>query len=88
MHDGSATIREALEFSALLRQPSIYSRAEKLAYVDHVLDVLDLAHLQHALIGDGDSSGLGVELTKRVTVGEAANLVIACLSNTCSYRLP
>lgn len=67
MHDGTATIREALEFSALLRQPSIYSRAEKLAYVDHVLEILDLTHLQHALIGDADS-GLGVELTKRVTV--------------------
>ncbi|KAH6634752.1 ABC drug exporter AtrF [Chaetomium sp. MPI-SDFR-AT-0129] len=67
MHDGTATIREALEFSALLRQPSIYSRAEKLAYVDHVLEILDLTHLQHALIGDADS-GLGVELTKRVTI--------------------
>lgn len=67
IHDGSATIREALEFAALLRQPSLYSRAEKLAYVDHVLDIMDLTHLQHALIGDADS-GLGVELTKRVTV--------------------
>jgi hypothetical protein len=48
MHDGSATIREALEFSALLRQSSLYSKIEKLAYVDHVLDIMDLTHTQMA----------------------------------------
>lgn len=67
MHDGTATVREALEFSALLRQPNYYSRAEKLLYVDHILDLLDLKEVQNALIGDAES-GLGVELTKRVTV--------------------
>ena len=60
-------MREALEFSALLRQPKHYSREEKLAYVDHILDLLELVEVQHALIGDAES-GLGVELTKRVTV--------------------
>ncbi len=60
-------MREALEFSALLRQPSYYSRTEKLNYVDHILDLLDLREVQHALIGDAES-GLGVEMTKRVTV--------------------
>ncbi|KAL8987359.1 MAG: hypothetical protein Q9177_003420 [Variospora cf. flavescens] len=68
LHDGTATVREALEFSALLRQPKHYSRQEKLAYVDHILDLLDLVEVQHALIGDAES-GLGVELTKRVTPG-------------------
>ncbi|WEW56954.1 ATP-binding cassette transporter snq2 [Emydomyces testavorans] len=68
LHDGTSTIREAFEFSALLRQPKIYSRAEKLAYVEHVLDLLDLRHVQDALIGDSNS-GLGVEMTKRVTIG-------------------
>ncbi|KAL8687136.1 MAG: hypothetical protein Q9218_006609 [Villophora microphyllina] len=67
LHDGTATVREALEFSALLRQPKLYSRAEKLAYVDHILDLLDLVAVQDALIGDAES-GLGVELTKRVTI--------------------
>ncbi|KAL8736867.1 MAG: hypothetical protein Q9181_002258 [Wetmoreana brouardii] len=66
LHDGTATVREALEFSALLRQPKHYSRAEKLAYVDRILDLLDLLEVQNALIGDAES-GLGVELTKRVT---------------------
>ena len=67
LHDPTATVREALEFSALLRQPDIYTRAEKLAYVDTVLDLLDLKHVADALIGD-ENSGLGVEMTKRVTV--------------------
>ncbi|KAL8860181.1 MAG: hypothetical protein Q9178_003445 [Gyalolechia marmorata] len=67
LHDGTATVREALEFSALLRQPKHYSRQEKLAYVDHILGLLDLVEVQHALIGDAES-GLGVELTKRVTI--------------------
>ena len=70
MHDGTATVREALEFSALLRQPSYYTREEKLAYVDSVLDILNLRHLQDALIGDADS-GLGVEVTKRITVSHS-----------------
>lgn len=65
-------MREALEFSALLRQPNYYSRGEKLAYVDHVLDLLDLRKVQHALIGD-EQAGLGVELTKRVTVSASLN---------------
>lgn len=60
-------MREALEFSALLRQPKYYSRAEKLNYVDHIIDLLDLQEVQDALIGDTET-GLGVELTKRVTV--------------------
>ena len=60
-------VREALEFSALLRQPEIYSRGERLAYVDTVLDLLNLTHIADALIGD-ENSGLSVEMTKRVTV--------------------
>ncbi|KAF2638892.1 hypothetical protein P280DRAFT_519746 [Massarina eburnea CBS 473.64] len=68
LHDPMATVREALEFAALLRQPDIYSRAEKLAYVDTVLDLLDLRHIADGLIGD-ENSGLGVEMKKRVTIG-------------------
>ncbi|PVH93264.1 hypothetical protein DM02DRAFT_241565 [Periconia macrospinosa] len=68
MHDSTATVREAFEFSALLRQPNIYSRPERLAYVDTILDLLDLKHVADALIGD-ENSGLGVEMMKRVTIG-------------------
>lgn len=64
VHDESATIREALEFSALLRQDRGVPREEKLAYVDTVLDLLNLTHLQHALI-----HSLALEQKKRTTIG-------------------
>jgi ATP-binding cassette subfamily G (WHITE) protein 2 (SNQ2) len=67
LHDGTATVREALEFSALLRQPKHYSKQEKLRYVDDVLGSLDLRQYENVLIGD-ENSGLGVEQKKRVTV--------------------
>ncbi|OCL05443.1 hypothetical protein AOQ84DRAFT_390869 [Glonium stellatum] len=68
LHDGTATVREALEFSALLRQPKHFSKEEKLAHVDTVLELLDLAHIADVLIGPVDG-GLGVEQMKRVTIG-------------------
>lgn len=45
-------MREALEFSALLRQPRNIPRAEKLAYVDEVLDILEMTSYQHAVVGN------------------------------------
>ncbi|KAI9803139.1 MAG: hypothetical protein M1833_001210 [Piccolia ochrophora] len=68
LHDGTATVREALEFSALLRQPKHFSKAEKLSYVAEVIEMLDLRGIENAILGDSDA-GLGVEQLKRVTVG-------------------
>jgi len=42
LHLETSTVREALNFSALLRQPAHISRAEKLAYVDDVIKLLDM----------------------------------------------
>ncbi|KAI0905253.1 ABC-2 type transporter-domain-containing protein [Ustulina deusta] len=64
LHDSTQTIREAIEFSALLRQESSVPRPEKLAYVDKIIDLLELNDLQDAII-----SSLGVELRKRLTIG-------------------
>ena len=64
LHDGTATIREALEFSAVLRQPASTPRSEKIAYVDQIIDLLELEHMQDALI-----MSLGVEQRKRLTIG-------------------
>jgi len=64
LHDGSATIREAFEFSALLRQDRKIPRAEKIAYVDTIIDLLELRDVQDAII-----MSLGVEQRKRVTIG-------------------
>lgn len=68
VHEPYATVREALEFSALLRQPMTTPREEKLRYVDTVIDLLELHDLEHTLIGR-PGAGLSVEQTKRVTIG-------------------
>ena len=68
VHLPTATVREALEFSALLRQPRQYSRDQKLAYVDTILDLLELQDLANALVGS-PGAGLGVEQRKRLTIG-------------------
>lgn len=64
LHDGTATIREALEFSAILRQDRNIPRSEKIAYVDKIIDLLELRDMQDALV-----RCLGVEQRKRVTIG-------------------
>lgn len=56
VHEPTATVREALVFSALLRQPASASREEKLAYVNHIIDLLELGDIENALIG-GKSPG-------------------------------
>ncbi|KAL4872051.1 hypothetical protein BDV12DRAFT_162939 [Aspergillus spectabilis] len=64
LHDNTATIREALEFSALLRQDRNIPREEKLAYVNQIIDLLELEEIEDALVGS-----LNVEQKKRVTIG-------------------
>ncbi|USP79739.1 ABC drug exporter AtrF [Curvularia clavata] len=64
LHDGTATIREALEFSALLRQDKKTPKQEKLDYVNKIINLLELQDIQDALV-----SSLGVEQKKRLTIG-------------------
>lgn len=68
VHEPYATVREALEFSALLRQSRETPDEEKLRYVDTVIDLLELHDLEHTLIGR-PGAGLSVEQRKRVTIG-------------------
>lgn len=68
VHEPYATVREALEFSALLRQNHDTSREEKLAYVSTIIDLLELHDLADTLIGEV-GAGLSVEQRKRVTIG-------------------
>ncbi|KAI9925842.1 hypothetical protein MW887_005648 [Aspergillus wentii] len=68
IHEPYATIREALEFSALLRQPRDIPTEEKLRYVDTIVDLLELNDLEHTLIGQ-PGAGLSVEQRKRLTIG-------------------
>lgn len=81
IHLQTSTVREALEFSALLvciplrvclqftdcvlqRQPPDYTREEKLAYVDHVIALLNMEEYADAVVGV-PGSGLNVEQRKR-----------------------
>ncbi|WXC58253.1 hypothetical protein SNK03_004151 [Fusarium graminearum] len=68
LHLHTATVREALSFSALLRQPDNYSRQEKLDYVDEVIRLVDLTDFADAVIGTL-GEGLNVEQRKRLTIG-------------------
>ncbi|KAK6582323.1 hypothetical protein PZA11_004731 [Diplocarpon coronariae] len=68
VHEPTQTVREALRFSADLRQPFDVPRAEKYAYVEEVLSLLEMENIADAIIGDPES-GLAVEQRKRVTIG-------------------
>ena len=61
-------VREALIFSARLRQSKKYSDAEKLAFVDEVIKTLGLTRFADAVIGV-PGEGLNIERRKRVTIG-------------------
>ncbi|CAK7198611.1 Multidrug resistance protein [Sporothrix eucalyptigena] len=68
LHLETSTVREALEFSALLRQPANTPRKEKLAYVDEVIKLLDMQEYSDAVVGVL-GEGLNVEQRKRLTIG-------------------
>ncbi|RBQ82100.1 hypothetical protein VDGD_09104 [Verticillium dahliae] len=68
LHLETTTVREALNFSALLRQPAHVPKAEKLAYVDEVIKLLDMEEYAEAIVGV-PGEGLNVEQRKRLTIG-------------------
>lgn len=68
LHLSTSTVREALNFSALLRQPKSTPRQEKLDYVDEVINLLDMQEYADAVVGV-PGEGLNVEQRKRLTIG-------------------
>jgi ABC-type multidrug transport system ATPase subunit/ABC-type multidrug transport system permease subunit len=68
VHEPLATVREALEFSALLRQSRTTPRAEKLKYVDTIVSLLEMQDIENTLIGSA-GAGLSIEQRKRLTIG-------------------
>ncbi|KAI1457887.1 P-loop containing nucleoside triphosphate hydrolase protein [Annulohypoxylon moriforme] len=67
IHLPTATVREALEFSALMRQPTA-SREDKLSYVDNAIGILDMKSYEEAIVGV-PGNGLNIEQRKRLTIG-------------------
>lgn len=51
VHEATSTVREALIFSAVLRQPRDVPYNDKIAYVDSIIELLELQDLCDALIG-------------------------------------
>ncbi|KAL4869910.1 hypothetical protein BDV12DRAFT_184861 [Aspergillus spectabilis] len=68
VHEPYSTVREALQFSALLRQPRQVPQEEELAYVETIINLLELHDIADTLIGRL-GAGLNVEQRKRVTIG-------------------
>ncbi|OAL69363.1 hypothetical protein A7D00_6482 [Trichophyton violaceum] len=68
VHEATQTVREALRFSATLRQPYATPESEKFAYVEEIISLLELENLADAIIGTPET-GLSVEERKRVTIG-------------------
>ncbi|KAG5975551.1 hypothetical protein E4U56_003494 [Claviceps arundinis] len=68
VHEPTATVREALQFSALLRQPRETPRQEKLDYCETIIDLLEMRDIAGAVIGK-IGQGLDSEQRKRLTIG-------------------
>jgi ATP-binding cassette subfamily G (WHITE) protein 2 (PDR) len=67
LHLGTATVRETLQFSALLRQPSTTPIHEKLSYIEEVLKMLEMEAFADAIVG-APGDGLNVEQRRRLSI--------------------
>ncbi|ODV97159.1 hypothetical protein PACTADRAFT_32646 [Pachysolen tannophilus NRRL Y-2460] len=68
LHLETSTVREALRFSAYLRQPASVSKSEKESYVESVISILEMSKYANAVVGVS-GEGLNVEQRKRLTIG-------------------
>ncbi|KAL7624350.1 ATP-binding cassette transporter snq2 [Parahypoxylon ruwenzoriense] len=68
IHEPTATVREALQFSALLRQPREVPKKEKYAYCETIIELLEMQDIAGATIGKV-GEGLNPEQRKRLTIG-------------------
>ncbi|KAJ5540354.1 hypothetical protein N7513_008686 [Penicillium frequentans] len=68
LHMDTTTVREALQFSALLRQPKSVSKKEKYEYVEQVIQVLGMEDFAEAVVGSL-GEGLNVEQRKLLSIG-------------------
>lgn len=68
LHLAESTVREALQFSARLRRPASIPDAEKLEYVEKVIDLLGMSEYAEAFVGKV-GRGLNVEQRKKLSIG-------------------
>jgi len=67
IHEPTATVRESLRFSALLRQPKDVPVKEKYDYCEKVIDLMEMRHIAGATVGSM-GFGLNQEQRKRLTI--------------------
>lgn len=68
VHESTATVREALRFSAKLRQPREVPLQEKYEYCETIIKLLEMENIAGATIGTV-GNGLNQEQRKRLTIG-------------------
>ena len=68
LHLETSTVREALRFSAVLRQPKSVSKSDKYAFVEEVIKMLNMKEFSEAVVGQ-PGEGLNVEQRKLLTIG-------------------
>ncbi|GER36148.1 pleiotropic drug resistance protein [Striga asiatica] len=68
VHSPQVTVHESLIFSAFLRLPKEVTREQKMAFVDEVMDLVELDDLKDAIVGIPGESGLSTEQRKRLTI--------------------
>ncbi|KAI8889012.1 hypothetical protein K501DRAFT_300849 [Backusella circina FSU 941] len=69
IHHPISTVREALQFSANLRQPVEVSQEDKYAYVEQIIQLLEMGDIADAQVGDIESGyGISIEERKRLTI--------------------
>ncbi|PWY95196.1 hypothetical protein BO94DRAFT_483800 [Aspergillus sclerotioniger CBS 115572] len=68
LHLETATVRETLRFSAMLRQPCSVSKEEKYTYVEEIIKVLDMEEYAEAFVGVF-GEGLNTKQRKLLSIG-------------------
>jgi ABC-type multidrug transport system ATPase subunit len=68
LHVETSTVREALQFSALLRQPRSTMKEEKLGFVEEVIKILGMQEFADAVVGV-PGQGLDTRQRKLLSIG-------------------
>ncbi|KAI8147471.1 ABC-2 type transporter-domain-containing protein [Fennellomyces sp. T-0311] len=69
IHQPAVTVREAMQFSAYLRQGADVPQSEKDAYVEQIIQLLEMEDIADAQIGEIDEGlGISIEERKRLTI--------------------
>ncbi|XP_051152166.1 ABC transporter G family member 35-like [Andrographis paniculata] len=68
IHSPQVTVRESLIYSAFLRLPKEVNKEQKMAFVDEVMELVELDNLKDAIVGIPGVTGLSTEQRKRLTI--------------------